>query len=488
MPWYILSYIAAMFLSCWMICQAVMKKFAPCCQKGWMISCAVYGVLYGAFYYTACVRPQFTTIAALCGAAALALLVTAEPTDSKGERRLYGIGWIILMLLALNVRYKVGLVTMAVTLCAIGVRVLLQKKLSWRRALGLILTLGVLYGVSVGTTALYKTEDWQSYQQFNIVRSRFMDYPGAPYQDLEDVYTALGWDEPLYNMVRSWYFLDERVTESAFDTIAQANLDWFGEKEQVSALRLGGLLNEQFRPAFLVCGLWMVWLLFLMLQRVHYKKDTWRMTLLAYLPSVCFLLGCVVLLVYFIWQGRAPQRGLDMTMYLSLTPSLLLLPVHAAPERDHTGRRGTLAVSLLLALGLFITASMQNPWRLPDHTAQYAVSDAVEAYCAAHEDQFFIKTSFASVYRPFTIHTREKPHNQLFWGGSSYRSPIFLHQLQSNGYETFYTENLFDENVRFLSETEPSESMMLYLQSLYPSAQWELVDTGEGFQVYRFIR
>ena len=227
-----------------------MKKFAPCCQKGWMISCAVYGVLYGAFYYTACVRPQFTTIAALCGAAALALLVTAEPTDSKGERRLYGIGWIILMLLALNVRYKVGLVTMAVTLCAIGVRVLLQKKLSWRRALGLILTLGVLYGVSVGTTALYKTEDWQSYQQFNIVRSRFMDYPGAPYQDLEDVYTALGWDEPLYNMVRSWYFLDERVTESAFDTIAQANLDWFGEKEQVSALRLGGTFERTVPASF----------------------------------------------------------------------------------------------------------------------------------------------------------------------------------------------------------------------------------------------
>lgn len=488
-PWYTLAYMAAMFLSCWMICQTVLKKCAAWGRGGWAIGCAVYGVLYGAFYYTACVRPQFTTIAALCGAAALALLLSAAAEDAKGERWLSRILWAILTLLALNVRYEVGLVTIAVTLCAIGVRILLQKNLSWRRGLCAVLALGVLYGLSAAVTAVYKTDDWKAYEQFNTVRVRFTDYPTAPYGEMESLYVSLGWDQPLYNMVHAWYFLDERVTEPALATIAEANQEWLGQEEQVTGLRLSAFFQANYWPVYLVYGACAAWLLLSLAQAILRRPGAWRTALLAHLPSACFVFGGILLTAFFIWQGRALQRVFDMAFYVSITPWVLLLPAGAPPKSARAARWCTGAASVVLALALLVSAVPQNAERLPDRTEQYAVTDAVEEYCAAHADLLFIKPgSIAVYYRALSVFTLEKPHNLLFWGGSMYASPIYAHQLACNGYQTFSTENLFDENVRFISNGRPTDGMMWYLQSLYPTAAWEVVDVQETFQVYRFAR
>ena len=72
-PWYTLVFLTLLYLASAIICNCFLKCFKE--KKNWFIGLCAYGVVFCAIYIEVLVNVQFTTVAAMCGAACISVLV-----------------------------------------------------------------------------------------------------------------------------------------------------------------------------------------------------------------------------------------------------------------------------------------------------------------------------------------------------------------------------------------------------------------------------
>ena len=83
-------------------------------------------------------------------------------------------------------------------------------------------------------------------------------------------------------------------------------------------------------------------------------------------------------------------------------------------------------------------------------------------------------------------------NNALMWGGTGVFSEPFYEKIARFGYDEFFSNNLFDEHVLYITTDTNvwGSTFMKYMKKCYgESVDAELVDyTESGVRVYRFTR
>lgn len=66
----------------------------------------------------------------------------------------------------------------------------------------------------------YSTPEWSQFKSMDYARSDYCDYPHPSFDERPDLYESVGWNRTVSNLVDTWLFFDERITEESFDALA----------------------------------------------------------------------------------------------------------------------------------------------------------------------------------------------------------------------------------------------------------------------------
>ena len=211
----------------------------------------------------------------------------------------------------------------------------------------------ILAGVNAYGREAQNPEGFVAYDE---ARSAYMDYPRDSYGENSAAYEKAGWDETLAAMTDSWFYMDERVTTEAFNTIAQSSAFaamGAGEKLSVGLSSLKTLLENYPLAVYeglMVAASYLAALALFLLRRKHW---------ISILGASAYLLGSAVLLSYLLSQGRINLR-VWMTVSILSCVAIWLCALTAygtgeeekAPSKKRAARFVLVGLMLLVSLGL----------------------------------------------------------------------------------------------------------------------------------------
>lgn len=438
---------------------------------------------------------SFTVNSALCGVAAIALLL-----DSRDRPFRFALSLLFFFMSVL-----IRLSSAEALLPFFGLTLLYEyhqfkeKKTIFALCLA-TLVLCAAFGIMKleNSTLAKKTTPDNQFRDgdatINLLLRRFKDYPHVSYDEDPELYESVGWNRELYDLLNSdWYFLDERLTEEALTVIVEASDPnrkteaMFNEEsestERKSILPIRSIISiigRRYSVAVLLGFTLFGLAAFLgVLQR--------RESILNIVYLVAIGLFTVGELFYLFYLGRMIMRA-----FISVTlPSYLICICFWF---RHERKRKGLWLSLLLCLFtlLFVPRSIFNAEeRQEKEKANLMVTEA-ELYCAEHRDGVFIYggiLSHDSRLNPGSFGMRS--NNMLFWGGTGFKTAGWYESFERLGYENFTTENLFDDNVFFLSNIKNLDESVIwkYLCSVENEASYQLVTSSPtGLYIYHFSR
>lgn len=456
----------------------------------------MFGALWLGVLMRYSVQLQFSATAGLLFAAGV--LLFALPDTGVGHRARRGRQCVAagFFLLCFALRPYVALMlapyaAIPAALDAIG------KQPAWRVharfTLCLLLGYGALYGLD---SLLYRAQPgWVAFATFDTQLTSLLDYSANTLsaKGYEAALTAAGWSPSLGQMVRNWFFLDARIevrSLTALNTALAAQMPALPWLRRLPSLlyATGSLLRRypMFQGNILGFGLATG------VAAVSYLR---RRTPLPALRAVLPLGYMLLLIAYFYGVlGRLPLRiafALACPAYAlslpSLAQSLQAVPQSLAPTRN---RLATVALAMLLLLACAtVAAGGENGLTLrtqyPAGRPNAALTDAVNAYAAAHPDLVYI-TDFCQDYAPLRVYPTGATRNLVYWGNGVTHSPAANRQLAGLGYQNLNAERFFDPRVRLLLVGGHS-SLETYLTGDYGLTALIAADQTPDFTVYQAV-
>jgi len=490
----------------WFSQVVIVKSLAQLAQRrgrpAWAGALAGAAFLAAFTVYVTC-RITYTTTSALCGAAAVAQLMSVDFTAKK-PRSVVGpmVGSALLLLCAYCLRQISVLPPLCFWLLALGVKLFTaygRKKRAWRLArpvfTGMLVT-ALLFGGFAAVRAvdirLNHAEDFLAWQDARI---QLFDYTDYDTTTTDETLNAVGWSRDEFSMVTYWYFLDDNITTEALRTLyAQQTADdaavTAADRLQDMWDTLTGSLNAS--PAVRY-GLWAalaVAAAALLMLLLTPGRPVW-----ALLGVPAAAVGGGLLLVYLGYTGRLPMRAamsvlLPMAAYLYGAFTAALPPAGSGAEPKKTPRPMRIArfglVSLSLAVCLWMTVSAvlaEAPSLRPltDEEENYGTMNLndLDAYALDNPDMLFIyDLSLVSDHRLFPDTSAGIPDNVLFWGGYPARSPSWYRTLARFGI-TELDASIFlrDDVVLASTDAEPYQCFTRYLaDSTGEAVDWYFYD------------
>lgn len=340
----------------------------------------------------------------------------------------------------------------------------------------------------------------ESYIQLEKYRARFSDYDVLPYEGNEAFYESIGWDEELFNVSRSWMYIDRRFNADTLKQIVEASKNEGGTSFSLSS-KIQKAWYNFFKPTehyifavakrtttvclmlLAVCGTVMCFL--------RWRKRRKDLPVFLYFAGVNCLVSAE--LIYLCFLGRfilrsffcpaLPALCLDLWLLIGWLDKILawlksfdLLPDKSIPSKTGFAKKrirvSTSVISACMIVCIFsmlymcrYTLSFKNGYLLQKNAARVS---SVEKYCLAHPDNYYVY-SMGTLSRDVELipdnikEMRGCRKNMLFWGGSSVFSKSYYDQIKSFGYDEFYSDKLLDDNVFFITpDFNPEETDFTY--------------------------
>lgn len=448
---------------------------------------------------------QWTTTAAIAGAAGIYLFYTSDTKDRPWCYVDEGIS-VFLILLSLMVRDDVFLMVLPIAaLCFWRKYGSLKKHGKWPFTLEHPWVPGALaFGVFLilATEAFaYRSHEWREFRTYNTNREAIMDYYDLPgYEETPELYDSLGFTpEEAENLQRySLYLTEDLYSENMAKLAAyskEAYLKNHSLKERVS-LGLQGIYE-------------------------HMSKDTYHLTNLLCLCMIALTVGFAlgknkgelylteavlavwaVFWMYLGYRNRILER-VGFALYLLGFLTMLAIFYQMCKEVREQKRGKALLSKEFLAAGfcgvLLLIGSMtwktvegNNTWRR-DYNLQFL---DVNRYMAEHSENVYFMTTFSiETYTDnFTIRRDFDFSNLLSVGGWHTFSPLENKKAAKLGITDPKRDMAEKDNVYVISlENVNLRYMDRYYESIYGEDYKgrTLVDTldyGEQvFEVYHFI-
>ena len=352
------------------------------------------------------------------------------------------------------------------------------------------------YGLLTGLDALlYHTQaGWSTFTDYDAQLTTLLDYSAnaLPAKNYEAALASAGWSANLGHMIRNWYFLDSRIdtgTLTALNAAIASQMPALPLPERLWHIlyATGSLVRRypMFQFSMVSFGLIVVVVALGFLRR-HMPLSSLR----ALLP----LMYAVLLIAYFYGVlGRFPLRiafAVACPAYVLSWQSMAeSLQAVAAPKARNRLAAGALTVMLAFA-GAAVVTGGQNGLTLraqyPTGHPNATLTDAVNAYVAAHPDTVFV-TDFCQDFSPLQVYATGATRNLVYWGNGVTHSPAANRQLAALGMQSLNAEQFFNPQVRLLL-VGGQELLETYLSEDYGMTSLVITDHADAFTVYQAKR
>lgn len=503
--WYVLYHYVFLFAGITVIGRCILRVSARRGIAFWK-ALVLFAWLLVALLFYPLTEISFTLTSVISCTASVALILTLDfRTDS---RRCIRTSYVLTALLMFAAYILRSLSTLAV-LCFLALAFAYQalrlylpeKSFRSRDMKGLLLCLLCCTLLIVGSSAAKAVEKsrYEEFNEFNLARSLYMDYPHQSYDEMQDKYEQWGMSEELVYILNQWCFADEKINAESLRALSG------GEAKVEHSLTLtvhrgGGLfLKNKFAFSGLAFCLALSGLVALAALSKPCRKESWA----ELLTALCAMLGAFAQCFVLCWVGRFIfQVFYSIAIPCAVTILLMLLrsakgefPTALLPEKLHAKGLwkvlfyGVICCAMLLTCYKPVHYTM-HPRLRAEKAEKLEHVRAFYRYIMDHPDNAYMYDA-ASKYDvdPFPERINESRSNAIAWGDSFYHSPIYDAQVESIGRDTFYMDALLDENVYFISDPEEYSisGVLTYVCQEYGAVAMEITDTiGEDLNVYHF--
>lgn len=487
---------------------------------------------------------NFSVTAALYGSASLIVLLSLVNTDlDRRFFRKYSIATAFLLLseLVRSSAFKAVLPFYILIILYIFIR----RGKNWKKNVKILLAITTVVLISL-IFSISKIDQYykdtmvesETYVKMRSLRAAYMDSVNLPYEENKELYESLGWDEDFYKISKSQMFLDRRFNVENLTKIVDTNKDEANQTTYFS--RIKNAVNHFFNitpsgtitfeaidmPTFTNIKKLIV-LLFLLVciicsASAAYWKNKGNQTLFVELLLIAGINAIAVgEIAYLCYLGRFILRALLCSVLPALCVNLYFLakvlyrvtnqlnryyfPFELVQKNaeDKCIKRfelkvGTifmvlgLAMSFVLMQLIFVRTFDSTFRNIKDEKINN--SQIIEDYCMSNPDNFYLHDGVAFNKLIF-INMKELRgcgKSLLFWGGQEVFTKSYYDAIHAFGYSEFYTDNLLDENVYFITlNSNLSDSVfMSYMRSAYgDDIQCKIADIlNDHIYVYQFFR
>ncbi|GEM_PF-4244858 len=498
--WYTIFELLVVAVSLWIICTSLINST----ERNGKLGAILFVVLFLFSFMHFSTALQYTATAGLAAGAGVASLVAyADVKDEKEHKRNIGCNFVvavIMLVVAYGIRKQFGLVGFAAALIVLFFEYFGENK---KQVIKKTIILVVAMAVAYGSNAIYEhASGIADFQEYYDQAGTWIDYPHLQYKyDTSGVYESAGWDESLYNVASSWFFMDENCNTNSFKTIVDSydinNLSIEGHLKAAYGLLVpNGIINTQVI-------IWIVMLIFINIpwfknnhiRKVTTKdnnieKETGSNKGIAGLDILTLdgLFGMFALIsLYFLYQARFPMRAYQALVFIFFVPSAVIMARYLFENKAPI----VAAIVIICGVGFILPDSIMvkktyNFTNDPNVKAVVAQVTGMETYAVEHPNNMYIHDpDLSEPAAPFGVFRGGVPKNVVPWGSWTYNSPMYWKQIKANSFETLYSDDFFSGRVYFCGR-EISNPLCDYIKARYPDATVEMVDEVGGIKVYQF--
>ena len=427
---------------------------------------------------------QYTATAGLVAGAAACSLAASLESEKLFESRF--VIAVIMQVCAYGIRKQFGLVGFAAVLIILFFEFIWgNRKQTIKKAVVMFIAMALAFG----SNAIYeKATGIAEFNEYYAQAGTWIDYPHLPYEeDVNGVYTSVGWDESLYNAASNWFFMDENLTTEKFETIVNAYQGASLTKREYVERAYNLILSSQVVNIQVV--IWIALLLFtniLAIKKLINKKA---------ILTIDALFGMfAVVSIYFLIQARFPMRAYQALVFIFFVPSVAMMLGELTKLENKKPVYATICLMTIIMVAGFTLKPDTNMVKYT-YTVAHDIyreadinqSNSLESYAIAHPDNMYIyDLSLALPADPFTVYKNGVPKNLVFWGGWVYNTPMYWKQIHANGFDTLFIDQFVGGNVYFCG-TEVSHTLIDYVTVRNPNVTVTRTDEFDGIIIYNFI-
>lgn len=495
-PWYVIYHILLIGLSSGAIGKTIYKF---CYKKGITANVAVFIHIatYLALSIISTIMMHFEITAVMTGTVAIVLLLGISDEDRRSSQYFdivfSSFFLFVTFLIAKNNLYAICCYLLVIFVYHLLHMIYTRKKKVFVRLVVIFIPLTVA-GIALAffcNNMAKKTDEWQKYLSYNKYRVSYWDYPHVTYDENPDLFEEIGWTENFYKLAEDMYFLDERFNEDALASFCEP-FSWFnymGKDEMLENVKSSVSSLYKKEPVVVFQTVLAV-ITFLLIVRFLYLDKNRKKNASIYISLLCNFGGTIILMGYLAIRARFPLRvWLSCFIPFEVINIIQLLRLYGIRKRESDGNETQYAAKRLLRtlLATFCCFFFLNAFKdgiLDGYNYRNRLIErllTVENYCIDNEEKVYIyEPNFIQNYSALSEYKNAEsgPVNMLAWGSSYIYTPAFYQQLKYLGYETFSTENLFDENIYIITNnTENKENkLFVFLEEEYPGFGYEVVD------------
>lgn len=484
--WYTIAELIMIGVSVWVICYC----FIVSLDNSDSIVNKLIGIVIFVEVFLCCllhfsVALQYTATAGLvAGASACSLILSL---DSK---KLFDYDFIIslfLLVASYGIRKQFGIVGFGGIICILFFELFSDKKINNIKK---VLVVAIVFIIAFCCNAIYERQSGISeFNDYYAQAGKWNDYPHLKYEeDIEGVYSSVGWDETLYNAASNWFFMDENLTKDNFKTIVEAY-----DGDELTIRDIYDRAHSLILSSMIVNIQFVIWIFSIIVVNVLVILKAQRNNKYRLFTMDCLFLMCVVVSVYFLYEGRFPMRAYQALVFIFMMPSLVMgLSLLNSIEIRWCIPALSASIAVVAVCGFLIRPETNIIKYTYDVTHdKYRIMDIekgkiLEEYAINHSDSMFIyDLDLALPADPFQVYQDTVPNNLLFWGGWIYNTPMYWHQIQNNGLTSLYKEEFLGGNVYFCG-MEVSDILTDYMCERYPEVQIDIVEQLGNIKIYQY--
>lgn len=507
-PWYAFCQFFLIGLSTVMIGKTIYKiAFRKKLRLG--IAVSVHLFVYMSFCMISTVLMHFEITGIMCGSAAVVMLCGYSGKEDTRRQKAFDLVLCSFCLFAsIGIQYNTFYASCCFVLVALAYqlfRAISEKEIKrfLLFAISVTLIVGTVFGLTLMCERKAKdTPEWKTYYSYNRSRVSFWDYPHITYSEDPQLFESIGWTENFYQLTDSMYFMDKRFNKEAIEQFTN-RVAWIdiGENYNTSTnirSTLGDLWsNNRIVRLQITEILIALTITIASLLKKNKRKQSWQPALAALLCE----LGTVFLIFFLAGRGRLPLRAwLACVIPCSSILAVLLLSAwNSDALRISKCKKRILGVSFLTVLAIWFGSILYIFYGIKVEDWGYRadcnhnVLD-MERYAIEHPDNVYVYDLFgAQNYNVFKEYKsgNGKPTNAFVWGSSYIYTPTYYKQLALNGRSELLSEDLYDDNVYFITRSDNyyKDQLERVLLELFPETVFTEVDRiSSKFIVYKISK
>ncbi len=523
--WYSLIELGLIYVSNLVFLGLVLER---CSRNGlsWVLALLAYPLLFCAALLYPVQRMQFTTTAALLGMASCAAIysIDASMLDKRSLRRRLALSG-ALLLLSLLERQSAGFCAAVFWISGLarigilaGAGILSNVRANVRTVVIVsAATVGLCALFTVGHELVNRLGDNADYTSYDEWRVQYQDYPRPTYDEAADVYNEAGWSQEVYSIATSLTYISPKINEQAFKEIVQSPEMDAASPSLIDAVKNDVTLvvsNKAARALFCVLLAFYIVINGQTVRSRGLPGSAGRYRCIMFLGATGVVLLAIVASIAICLSGRWPLRSFQaigfplMACLAMLTLELTPLCRRPAGASEVTSvRNGVRGVGGSSASGPFVQVALL--FILLTAGAQFGVEGireictrdeasltqmaSIEKYAIEHPEDVFVHdysvSNIWNSYDPFRAYD-ESLCNLIISGGSYTYSGCYYAQLRANGMTRLTGEELLNEGVFYVSDTDhPSflQKTLEYMRGEFGDVEAEEVASlSGGVKVYKF--